>query len=104
MAQQVSLLKTMVQRPQEYMVGLGVVLILAVMVMPIPTFLLDLLLSFSITFALIILLVSIFMRGPLDFSVFPSLLLVVTLIRLSLNVASTRIILLHGSEGTSAAG
>ena len=104
MAQQVSLLKAMVQRPQEYMVGLGVVLILAVMVMPIPTFLLDLLLSFSITFALIILLVSIFMRGPLDFSVFPSLLLVVTLIRLSLNVASTRIILLHGSEGTSAAG
>ena len=75
MAQQVSLLKELVQRPQEYMVGLGVVLILAVMVMPIPTFLLDLLLSFSITFALIILLVSIFMRGPLDFSVFPSLLL-----------------------------
>jgi len=104
MGQQASLLKSLIQRPQEYLVGFGVVMVLAVMVMPIPPFLLDLLLSFSITFALIILLVSIFMRGPLDFSVFPSLLLIVTLIRLSLNVASTRIILLHGSEGTSAAG
>ena len=104
MEQQASLLKSLIQRPQEYLVGFGVVVILAVMVMPIPPLMLDLLLSFSITFALIILLVSIFMRGPLDFSVFPSLLLIVTLIRLSLNVASTRIILLHGSEGTSAAG
>ena len=104
MEQQASLLKALLQRPQEYLVGLGVVVILAVMVMPIPAFMLDIFLSFSITFALIILLVSIFMRGPLDFSVFPSLLLIVTLIRLSLNVASTRIILLHGSEGTSAAG
>ena len=104
MEQQASLLKSLVQRPQEYLVGLGVVTVLAVMVMPIPPFLLDLFLSFSITFALIILLVSVFMRGPLDFSVFPSLLLIVTLIRLSLNVASTRIILLHGSEGTDAAG
>jgi len=104
MEQQASLLKSLIQRPQEYLVGLGVVTVLAVMVMPIPPFLLDLFLSFSITFALIILLVSVFMRGPLDFSVFPSLLLIVTLIRLSLNVASTRIILLHGSEGTGAAG
>jgi len=104
MEQQASFLKSLIQRPQEYLVGFGVVMVLAVMVMPIPPFLLDLLLSFSITFALIILLVSVFMRGPLDFSVFPSLLLIVTLIRLSLNVASTRIILLHGSEGTSAAG
>ena len=104
MEQQASLLKSLIKRPQEYLVGFGVVMVLAVMVMPIPPFLLDLLLSFSITFALIILLVSVFMRGPLDFSVFPSLLLIVTLIRLSLNVASTRIILLHGSEGTGAAG
>ena len=104
MDQQASVLKSLLQRPQEYAVGLGVIVILAVMVMPIPPFLLDLLLSFSITFALIILLVSIFMQGPLDFSVFPSLLLIVTLIRLSLNVASTRIILLHGDEGVSAAG
>ena len=104
MAQEVSLLKALIQSPQEYLIGIGIILILAVMVMPIPPFMLDLLLSFSITFALIILLVSVFMFGPLEFSVFPSLLLVVTLIRLSLNVASTRIILLHGSEGTGAAG
>jgi flagellar biosynthesis protein FlhA len=104
MEQQISLLKTLIQRPQEYLVGLGVVVVLAVMVMPIPPIALDLFLSFSITFALIILLVSVFMRGPLDFSVFPSLLLIVTLIRLSLNVASTRIILLHGNEGTGSAG
>lgn len=104
MAQQVSLFKALSERPQEYLTGIGMITILAVMVMPIPPVMLDLLLSFSLTFALIILLVSIFMLGPLDFSVFPSLLLVVTLIRLSLNVASTRIILLHGNEGTSAAG
>ena len=104
MDQQASVLKSLLKRPQEYAVGLGVIVILAVMVMPIPPFLLDLLLSFSITFALIIFLVSIFMQGPLDFSVFPSLLLIVTLIRLSLNVASTRIILLHGDEGISSAG
>ena len=91
-------------RPQELAVAVGIIAILVVMVIPIPTFMLDLLLSFSITFSLIILLVSIFMLAPLEFSVFPSMLLVVTLIRLSLNVASTRIILLHGNEGPAAAG
>lgn len=92
------------ERPQELVVAVGVVGILAVMVMPIPTFFLDILLSFSLTFAIIILLVSIFMLQPLEFSVFPSLLLIVTLLRLSLNVATTRIILLHGSEGPDSAG
>jgi flagellar biosynthesis protein FlhA len=91
-------------RPQELAVAVGIIAILVVMVIPIPTFMLDLLLSFSITFSLIILLVAIFMLTPLEFSVFPSMLLVVTLIRLSLNVASTRIILLHGNEGPAAAG
>ncbi|UCD11199.1 MAG: flagellar biosynthesis protein FlhA [Nitrospinaceae bacterium] len=92
------------ERSQEVTVALGVITILAVMVMPIPTFLLDLLLSFSLTFSIIILLVSVFLKAPLEFSVFPSLLLIVTLLRLSLNVASTRIILLHGQEGSDAAG
>ncbi len=96
--------KVMLVRPNEMGVALGMITILVVMVIPIPTFMLDLLLSFSLTFALIILMVSIFMLGPLEFSVFPSLLLVVTLVRLSLNVASTRIILLHGNEGPTAAG
>ena len=92
------------QRPQELMVSTGIIVILGVMVMPIPTFLLDVLISFSITFALIILMVAVFMLSPLEFSVFPSLLLVITLLRLSLNIASTRIILLNGDQGASAAG
>ncbi|MBI5428485.1 MAG: flagellar biosynthesis protein FlhA [Nitrospinae bacterium] len=91
-------------RSNEFMVALGIIGIVVVMVIPIPPFMLDILLSFSITFSLIILLVSIFMLAPLEFSIFPSLLLIVTLLRLALNVASTRIILLHGNEGTGAAG
>jgi flagellar biosynthesis protein FlhA len=74
------------------------------MVMPLPTLLLDLLLSFSITFSLIIILASMYVQHPLELSAFPSILLLVTLFRLALNVASTRVILLHGNEGTLAAG
>lgn len=84
--------------------ALGVIGILLVMVVPLPTIVLDLLLSLSITVSIIILLMSLFVSKPLDFSVFPSVLLIVTLLRLSLNVASTRLILLHGNEGTGAAG
>ncbi len=82
----------------------GVVVILFVMMVPMPTFLLDLMLSFSISLSLIILITSMFMLSPLEFSIFPSLLLVSTLLRLALNVASTRLILLHGDKGTDAAG
>jgi flagellar biosynthesis protein FlhA len=74
------------------------------MVIPLPALVIDLLLSLSITIAIVILLMSMFVLKPLDFSVFPSVLLTVTLFRLSLNVASTRLILLHGNEGTGAAG
>ena len=88
----------------EIVAALGVVGILILMVMPLPPFLLDLLLSFNITFALTILLVGTYLMKPLDFSSFPSVLLIATLFRLSLNIASTRIILLHGSEGPAAAG
>lgn len=88
----------------EIVAALGVVGILILMVMPLPSFLLDLLLSFNITFALTILLVGTYLMKPLDFSSFPSVLLIATLFRLSLNIASTRIILLHGSEGPAAAG
>ncbi len=84
--------------------AVGVIGILVVMVVPLPTFILDILLSLSITISIIILLMAMFVSKPLDFSVFPSILLVVTLLRLSLNVASTRLILLHGNEGTGAAG
>jgi flagellar biosynthesis protein FlhA len=86
------------------LMAMAVIAILMVMIIPIPTFLLDILLSFSITFSIIILLMSMHVLKPLQFSVFPSVLLMVTLLRLSLNVASTRLILLHGSEGTAAAG
>lgn len=82
----------------------GVITILFVMLVPLPTFFLDIMLSLSISLALIILVTSMFMLSPLEFSIFPSLLLVTTLLRLALNVASTRLILLHGDEGTSAAG
>ncbi len=101
---QSGVIKLMAQRPQEFLVAVGIVTILGVMVMPIPTVFLDLLLSFSITFALIVLMVAVFMLSPLEFSVFPSLLLIITLLRLSLNIASTRIILLNGDRGSSAAG
>lgn len=81
-----------------------VVGILIVMILPVPAVLLDIFLTISITLALIILLVSLYIREPLDFSTFPSVLLIATLFRLSLNVASTRRILLHGAEGEDAAG
>lgn len=82
----------------------GVVLTLFVMLVPLPTIVLDVLLAFSISFALVVLITSMFMTSPLEFSIFPSVLLVTTLLRLALNVASTRLILLHGDQGTGAAG
>jgi flagellar biosynthesis protein FlhA len=82
----------------------GVVIILFVMLIPLPTIILDLMLSFSISFSLVILLTTMFMSSPLEFSIFPSILLVTTLNRLALNVASTRLILLKGDEGPDAAG
>jgi flagellar biosynthesis protein FlhA len=78
--------------------------ILSLMIVPLPAFMLDLFLAANITIALTILLVGLYTTQPLDFSVFPSVLLVTTLFRLSLNIASTRLILLHGSEGADAAG
>ena len=78
--------------------------ILALMIIPLPAFILDIFLAANITIALAILLVGLYTEQPLDFSVFPSVLLVTTLFRLSLNIASTRLILLHGSEGVEAAG
>jgi flagellar biosynthesis protein FlhA len=92
------------KRSNEFFIAFGVISVLVIMVIPIPTFFLDLLLSFSLTASLVILMVSVFMKSPLEFSVFPSLLLIITLLRLSLNVASTRIILLNGNTGVDAAG
>jgi len=86
------------------LVAVGVVAILMVMIIPLPTIILDLLLSFNIAVGLLILLMSMYNTNPLDFSAFPSLLLITTLFRLSLNIASTRLILLHGHEGPGAVG
>jgi len=86
------------------LLAVGIVAILLFMIVPLPPFLLDLSLSFSITLSIIILLVSSYITRPLDFSVFPSVLLISTLLRLSLNIASTRLILMHGDEGVDAAG
>ena len=79
-------------------------LLLIMMMMPLPPIMLDLLFTFNIALAMIILLVSVYSSRPLDFAVFPTILLISTLLRLALNVASTRVVLLEGHNGTAAAG
>ncbi len=81
-----------------------VVMILMMLVVPLPTFLLDVLFTFNITISLVILLVTLYLTRPLDFASFPTAILLTTLLRLSLNVAAARVILLHGQSGTGAAG
>lgn len=78
--------------------------VLAMVILPLPGWLLDVLLTFNIVLSIIVLLVAVSAKKPLDFSVFPTVLLVATLLRLTLNVASTRVVLLHGHEGSDAAG
>ncbi|EGR1155841.1 TPA: flagellar biosynthesis protein FlhA [Vibrio parahaemolyticus] len=77
---------------------------LAMVVLPIPAFLLDMFFTFNIALAMVVLLVTVYTRRPLDFAAFPTVLLIATLLRLALNVASTRVVLLHGHEGGNAAG
>lgn len=88
--------------------GLGaplmVIILLAMVVLPLPPFLLDIFFTFNITLSLIILLVAVYAMRPMDFAVFPTVLLIATLLRLALNVASTRVVLLEGHSGTDAAG
>ena len=84
--------------------ALGIVIILAVLFLPIPAFMIDIGLAFSIALSVLILMVSLWIQRPLDFSSFPTILLIATMLRLSLNIATTRMILSHGSEGTHAAG
>ena len=83
---------------------LGILVIVAMMVLPLPTILLDVFFSFNILLALLVLMIAIHSFRPLDFSSFPTLLLVATVLRLALNVASTRIVLANGHTGTDAAG
>lgn len=88
----------------ELGLALALVGILVMMVLPVPAWLLDLALVLSISLALTVLVVALYVQEPLDFSAFPAVLLFSTLFRLALNVASTRLILLHGEEGAAAAG
>ncbi|HEV7367927.1 flagellar biosynthesis protein FlhA [Arenibaculum sp.] len=84
--------------------ALGLVLILVVLILPMPAILLDMSLAISITFSVMILMTVLFIQKPLEFSSFPAILLIATLLRLALNLASTRLILSQGHEGTDAAG
>ena len=91
-------------RNSDLLLAMVLVTVVVVMIIPVPPFLMDVMLTISIFLGLLILLVSIYTERPLDFSAFPTVLLIATLYRLSLNVATTRLILLHGNEGTDAAG
>jgi flagellar biosynthesis protein FlhA len=88
----------------EWFIPTGAVALVFVMLVPLPSFVLDLLLTFSIMVSVLVLLTAIQILRPVQFSVFPSLILLLTLMRLSLDLAATRLILLHGNEGSSAAG
>jgi flagellar biosynthesis protein FlhA len=88
----------------DLFIAFGLLAVLAVMIIPLPPMLLDVALSFSLSLSLLILLVAIYTKSILEFTSFPSLLLMTTLFRLSMNVATTRLILTHGHEGPKAAG
>jgi flagellar biosynthesis protein FlhA len=84
--------------------AIGIMAILVVLILPLPTWLLDVSLAFSLSFSILILMTAVFIRKPLEFSSFPTILLLTTMMRLALNLASTRLILGHGNEGTAASG
>jgi flagellar biosynthesis protein FlhA len=88
----------------EVALAIGVVGVIVLLIVPVPAFLLDVLLSLSITSAVLILMTSLLIKRPLEFTAFPTVLLVTTLYRLALNIASTRLILGHGHEGAHGAG
>ncbi|HMN70994.1 MAG TPA: FHIPEP family type III secretion protein, partial [Rhodoblastus sp.] len=98
------------QRPPErsnsfdVLFASGIVLILSIFFLPTPPFLIDIGLALSLSVSILILMVALWIEKPLEFSAFPTILLVSTMLRLSLNIATTRLILAHGSEGVSAAG
>jgi len=96
-------INAMMRRKDIYF-AVGIIAILVVLILPLPTFLLDFFLGISITLSVIILMTVLFVEKPLHLSSFPTILLIVTMLRLSLNIASTRLILAHGHEGTGAAG
>ncbi len=96
-------LGTMLKR-SDIALAIGMMSILVVLIVPLPPLLLDIALAISIIFSVLILMTALFIQTPLEFSAFPTVLLISTMLRLSLNLASTRLILSHGHEGTAAAG
>jgi flagellar biosynthesis protein FlhA len=93
-----------VLRRGDIALAIGMMAILVVLILPLPSLLLDFALAISITFSVLILMTSLFIQAPLEFSAFPTVLLIATMLRLALNLASTRLVLAHGHEGTDAAG
>src|SRR5690606_24491107 len=95
--------RVLVSRP-DLGLGVGVMIILVVLILPMPALLLDFFLAISITFSVMILMTALFIHRPLEFSSFPTVLLIATMLRLGLNLATTRLILSDGHNGTAAAG
>src|ERR1700722_11756622 len=91
-------------RKSDLGLAIGIMAILVVLIVPLPTWMLDISLAFSLSFSILILMTAVFIRKPLEFSSFPTILLLTTMMRLALNLASTRLILGHGTEGTAASG
>src|SRR5215469_14530010 len=91
-------------RKSDLGLAIGIMAILVVLILPLPTWMLDVSLAFSLSFSILILMTGVFIRKPLEFSSFPTVLLITTMLRLALNLASTRLILGHGNEGTAASG
>jgi flagellar biosynthesis protein FlhA len=91
-------------RRSDIALAVGMMTILVILILPLPPTVLDFTLAISITFSVLILMTSLFIHEPLEFSAFPTVLLIATMLRLSLNLASTRLILAHGHEGSAAAG
>ncbi|MGB9745275.1 MAG: FHIPEP family type III secretion protein, partial [Desulfurella sp.] len=93
-----------ITRFSDFLILVAVIIILTVLIVPLPPFLLDFFITISFASALLIFFVSIYTQRPLDISTFPTILLTVTLFRLSLSIATTRAILLHGAQSADAAG
>ncbi|MEJ1967329.1 MAG: flagellar biosynthesis protein FlhA [Rhizomicrobium sp.] len=91
-------------RRSDAALAIGIMAILVVLLLPLPPWLLDVALALSLSFSILILMTAVFIRRPLEFSSFPTILLITTMLRLALNLASTRLILGHGNEGTDASG
>ncbi len=93
-----------IKEKSDIFVAVSVVFVILIMIVPLNAFFMDIFLTLSISLSILILFIGMYINKPLDFSVFPSVLLIVTLFRLSLNIATTRLVLVHGDEGAHAAG